>query len=138
MYFGRDELLLPVLSYEASCGVGSIYNLAPRCFKAIAENYFSGQREGALTFATEVNHFIESLKEVGVIPAGKFLLAELGIGCGSARLPNRTLSESECELVLEAACKVPLDGEIWRSNKKVAAPHLDFAGLTSRKAKAFS
>lgn len=124
LLWGRDELLLPALSFHARGGVGSIYNLTPRAFAAVADSFFAGDRDRALHVSCQVNQFIEEIKKVGVIPAGKVLLAELGIGSGGARLPLKTLSDAERAQVLNAARAVPLDGDRWKSSHALGNLHI--------------
>lgn len=124
MLFGRDELLLPALGYGARGGVGSIYGLIPQTFAELSMSFDDGQFARARELASQVNQFIEALKQVGVIPAGKEMLAKLGIGSGAVRLPLQTLDISASKDVLSAVAEIPLDCEKWRPRHKKADIHM--------------
>ena len=136
MLWGRDELLLPALSFHARGGVGSIYNLLPRAFSAVVNSFFAGDCDRALQTSCQVNQFIEEIKKVGVIPAGKVLLAHLGIGSGNVRLPLKTLSEAERAQVLHAARAVPVDGERWKPSHVLGNIHMPLSDGAAKRVNA--
>lgn len=132
MLFGRDELLLPALGYNARGGVGSIYGLIPQTFTALAQSFDEGILPRSQKFASQVNHFIEALKCVGVIPGGKSLLAHLGIGSGIARLPLRSLDATDQRKVLSLTANLPLDAQKWHLSHEADSPHSTFVSPTIR------
>jgi N-acetylneuraminate lyase len=138
LFFGMDELLLPALACHARAGVGTIYNLAPESFAAIADCYFQGDCDLALKISHQVNRFIETLIQVGAIAGGKVLLAQLGIGNGMVRLPLKTLTEVERTVVFDAAKKLPLDTDKWKPNHALGNIHIPLGGDLAKRVNAAS
>jgi N-acetylneuraminate lyase len=138
LFFGMDELLLPALGCRARGGVGSIYNLAPKSFAAIAASYFQGDNDLALQITHQVNRFIETLIQVGVIAGCKVLLAHLGIGSGQVRLPLKTLTDVERAAVFDAARKLPLDSDKWKPGHALDNVHIPLGSDSIRRVSAAS
>jgi N-acetylneuraminate lyase len=88
MLFGRDEMFMAGLAFGASGAVGSTYNFAAPLYLEIHRHMLRGEIDLARQLQRTSHKLIEALMAAGgVIPAGKALMAMLGIDCGSVRPP---------------------------------------------------
>lgn len=107
MMFGRDELLLPALAVGAQSAVGSFYNIIPEAFLAIGQRLSQQDLDGANQWAIYANRYIDLCKQVGVAPAGKWLLSQRGVCSPRLRLPLAALAESKQEWLGEEIQRLP-------------------------------
>ncbi|QDU56035.1 dihydrodipicolinate synthase family protein [Aeoliella mucimassa] len=95
LMFGRDELLLPATAHGAQMAVGSFYGLVPEVFRNIIQAVWSGDLDLARAWSLYSNKLIDACIKVGVPAAGKYMLAQKGIGTGKLRLPLRELDATQ-------------------------------------------
>lgn len=91
MLFGRDEMLLDAVGRGATAAIGSTYNyMAPRY-----RRMFAAQERGDASAARAEQHAARAVIDVmlrhGGLPAGKAIMALIGIDCGPVRLPLMSL-----------------------------------------------
>ncbi len=91
MLFGRDEMLLAALALGAKGAVGTTYNLAAPLYYRIIEAYQRRDMAGAQADQARAMEFIALFARSGGLPAAKAMMKMIGIDCGPARLPQRTL-----------------------------------------------
>lgn len=105
--FGRDEILLAGLALGAQGAIGSTYNYAAPVYNRMIEAFNRDDLEGAQAEQGRANAMIKVLHRFGGSPAvGKGFMRAIGLDCGPARLPLRTLSEVGIEALREAAEEV--------------------------------
>lgn len=92
---GPDELLLPGLTMGADGGIGATYNVMPRLFRAIYDNFKSNNMDEARKAQVLVDHMVDVLIKYGVVPAIKEILAMMGHDCGYCVYPTKRLSDDE-------------------------------------------
>lgn len=99
MLFGRDEMLLAGLSVGAQGAVGSTYNYSAVIYNRLIEAFHAGDLEAARAEQALANKHIDIMIRYGGLPAGKAIMKLIGIDCGPARLPLRTLSAPQMSLL---------------------------------------
>jgi N-acetylneuraminate lyase len=116
MLFGRDEILLAGLGFGAAGAVGSTYNFAAPLYLSLMRAFAADDLETARREQGRAREFIGVLQRHGGLVAGKAVMKLIGLDCGPARLPLRTLrttEEASLRTDLEAvgffnyACKLP-------------------------------
>jgi len=105
MMFGKDEMLLSGLAVGAKAFVGSTFNFAAPLYVRLIEAFESGNLEEAQREQLASAKLISILNRFRGAVAGKALMKMIGLDCGPARLPQRSLSGKECE-----ALRRELDG----------------------------
>ena len=95
LYNGFDEMFLSGLAMGADGGIGSTYNFMADRFVKIRNLFRENRIEEAREVQREANSFISVLCEVGVIPAEKEVLNQLGFDFGVCRRPFGPLPEAE-------------------------------------------
>ncbi|WP_425400026.1 dihydrodipicolinate synthase family protein [Aeoliella sp.] len=124
LMFGRDELLLPALAIGARSAVGSFYNIIPEVFFAIEERLSHQDMEGANQWMLYALRYIDLCKQVGVAPAGKWLMSERGVCGPTLRLPLVSLDQSQQEWLREEIQRLPMPGaSSERKDTPVRTPH---------------
>jgi N-acetylneuraminate lyase len=93
---GRDEILLSALRVGATGAVGSTYNLAAPLYRRVMAAYAAGDEAGAEREQQRAASFVGILRRYGVIPAGKVLLATLGLD-GPLQPPLHPLTPAQAE-----------------------------------------
>jgi N-acetylneuraminate lyase len=116
MLFGRDEILLAGLGFGAAGAVGSTYNFAAPLYLSLMRAFAADDLETARREQGRAREFIGVLQRHGGLVAGKAVMKLIGLDCGPARLPLRTLrttEETSLRTDLEAVgffdycCKLP-------------------------------
>ena len=97
LLFGRDEILLTGLSLGAAGAVGSTYNFAAPIYHRIIRAFESGDHATARSEQVRAMEMAHLLGRFGGSTAGKATMGMIGLDCGPARLPQRSLSDTECD-----------------------------------------
>lgn len=113
--FGCDELLLSALALGVRGAVGSSYNYAAPLFHALIEAFESGDMSSAEAYQYEAVRMIDLLIPWGVIPSGKAMMAWLGVDCGPARPPLRSLSTEQLRELRERFRDLATLTSLWRA-----------------------
>jgi len=95
-FIGYDAMLLSALFVGADGGIGSYYNIMPKAFAGVYDNYKSGNYEVARDIQWEIDRYIMIIKKYlspSNQPAIKSILKEIGIDCGTVMPPIRPLSD---------------------------------------------
>lgn len=92
---GPDECLLCGLTMGADGGIGATYNLMPKLFAEIYDNYRAGNLEAAQKAQFKANKLIEILLKFGVVTGIKDALRMIGYECGYQVYPQKRFSEEE-------------------------------------------
>lgn len=79
---GPDETLLCGLTMGADGGIGATYNVMPKLFTQIYDNFKAGNLEAARAVQFKVNKLIEVLIKFGVVCGVKDLLEMIGYDVG--------------------------------------------------------
>lgn len=87
VYNGYDEMFLCGLSMGADGGIGSTYNFMADKFVRIKEHFDCGKIRDAQELQKEANRIITVLCKIGVMPAEKEVLNQLGFDFGTCRPP---------------------------------------------------
>ncbi len=107
MLFGRDEMFMAGLAFGASGAVGSTYNFAAPLYLDIYRHMLRGELDCARKLQRTSHKLIEALVDAGgVIPAGKMLMAMLGINCGSVRAPLAPITREAAKALGEAIAEL--------------------------------
>lgn len=102
--FGRDEMLLAGLASGACGAVGSTYNYAAPIYHRILSAFARGDVGAAQVAQSRANAMIAVLiRYGGMPPAGKAFMKMIGLDCGGARLPLRSLSDDQIEAMRREA-----------------------------------
>lgn len=109
IFNGFDEIFLYGLAAGADAAIGTTVNVCPKLFKAIREEFRTGNIPAARNLQSELNGFIEVVVGAGVFPAAKYSLTLQGIDIGSCRKPFAPLTGEGKKQVEEALKKI----EAW-------------------------
>lgn len=91
---GFDEAFLPSLAAGATGSIGTTISMQVDAFKAVRAHFRAGRPDEARRFQERINDAIETLVEVGVFPAAKWVEAELsGLPLGPCRAPFQPVPE---------------------------------------------
>lgn len=95
--FGRDELLVQSLRIGARGAVGSTYNFAPALYKRIIAAHEAGEAAEADRLQQQAVAIIDTCIRASRsgTPAFKAVMAMIGLDCGPARPPLRSLSDEQ-------------------------------------------
>lgn len=99
LFNGHDELYCNALPIGISGAIGSTFNLMPRRYMQIRDQYLKGDVAAAAQGQREVNAIIDVLIKTGVNPGIKYLLTKYGIPCGESRPPFSLLQEDQKALL---------------------------------------
>ena len=99
IYNGFDEMFLASLSMGADGGVGSTYNFMADKFVAMRRLFQQGRMAEALKLQGEVNRIIRLLFKIGLLPAHKEIMNQLGFDFGVCRTPFGVPTEADKELI---------------------------------------
>ena len=101
IYNGYDEMFLSGIAMGADGAVGTTYNFMADKFVKMYDLFSRGENKEALKIQATANAIIQVLIKVGVIPATKEVLTQLGIDCGDCRRPFGKLSEESKKIITE-------------------------------------
>jgi len=92
---GPDECLLCGLAMGADGGIGANYNIMPKVFMQIYNNFKAGNLAAAQEAQYKANRLIELIIRSGFICAIKDLLCMLGYDCGYQVYPQKRFTPEE-------------------------------------------
>ena len=92
--FGRDEMLLSGMAAGAMAAIGSTYNFAAPVYLRLIQAFSAGDLSSAQATQALANSMISVFLRFGGLIAGKAIMKMIGLDCGPARLPLRSLSDS--------------------------------------------
>lgn len=92
---GPDECLLCGLSMGADGGIGATYNVMPKVFMDIYNNFKAGNMAAAQQAQFQANKLIALLLKFGVVCGVKDILEMLGFDCGYQVYPQKRFSADE-------------------------------------------
>jgi len=101
---GPDETLLCGLTMGADGGIGATYNVMPKLFTQIYDNFKAGNLEAARAVQFKVNKLIEVLIKFGVVCGVKDLLEMIGYDVGYSVYPSKRFTAEE-QAAFRAAVK---------------------------------
>lgn len=116
MLFGRDEMLLAALALGARGAIGSTYNFAAPLYTRLIEAFDAGDLNTARASQRKSMEMVRILEsgECSFLGTAKALMAVLGVDCGPARAPLKSVGDAELrKRVLPALAA--LGFEEWRS-----------------------
>lgn len=99
VYNGYDEMFLCGLSMGADGGIGSTYNFMADKFVRIQKLFDEGRISEAQEIQKQANRIISILCKIGVMPAEKEVLCQLGFDFGKCRPPFSSPNEEARELI---------------------------------------
>jgi len=99
---GPDETLLCGLEMGADGGIGATYNVMPKLFTQIYENFKAGNMEAARAAQYKANKLIEILIKFGVVVGIKEALAMIGYDCGYQVYPQKRFTDEEAAAFRQA------------------------------------
>jgi N-acetylneuraminate lyase len=95
--FGRDEMLLSGMAAGAMGAIGSTYNFAAPIYLRLIKAFSEGDLASAQAHQARANSMISVFLRFGGLIAGKAIMKMIGLDCGPARLPLRSLSDSKAK-----------------------------------------
>ena len=95
---GPDETLICGLIMGADGGIGATYNVMPKVFAGIYDNFISGQYDKARLLQAKANRVIDVLIEYGVLTGIKEILTSLGFEMGYCVQPTRRFDSDESKV----------------------------------------
>lgn len=93
--WGIDEALLAALAMGATGAVGSTYNFAAPIYHRLMTAFAHGDLATARAEQFRSVQLVQALARHGYMGAAKFLMKELGVDVGPARLPNASLNREQ-------------------------------------------
>lgn len=109
VYDGFDETLLAGLALGVDGAIGSTFNFMVPHYQRIVALFEARQMEAALDYQIKANKIMESLCDVGLIAAIKYILALQGYPVGEPRRPFHPVSEAQKQLIREV-----LEKNLWQ------------------------
>lgn len=99
VFNGYDELFIAGVAMGVDGGIGSTYNFMGDKFIKIMKLMNEGKLEEARKIQQEANRIIRIICNIGLMPAEKEVLNQLGFDFGIARKPFKEPSAEEKELI---------------------------------------
>ena len=99
VYNGYDEMILAGLIMGADGGIGSTYNFMAEKFVDIYNLFNSNKIAQAQQVQAKANAIISTLCKVGVMPAEKEILCQMGLDFGHCREPFAQLTNEQKLLI---------------------------------------
>lgn len=107
---GPDESLLCGLAMGADGGIGTTYNVMPARFVKLYERFAANDVKGAQEMQYKVNHVIDVLLNINLIPAVRVILEEMGFDVGHSAAPARRFDVDERKALIAAVKQAGLFG----------------------------
>ena len=107
---GYDETMVAGLALGADGSIGSTFNFMFPHYHRIYRLFMAHQVEAARALQIRANNIMAALCEAGLIPAIKYVLAEMGVPVGDPRRPFRALDAEAGKRVM-AVIEANLDSE---------------------------
>ena len=101
MMNGFDETMAAGLALGADGSIGSTFNFMFPHYKKIYDRFRAGNIDGALELQVKANNIMAALCRVGLIPAIKWVLAEMGVPVGGPRKPFMPLTPEQGEMLAQ-------------------------------------
>ena len=101
---GFDETMVAGLALGADGSIGSTFNFMYPHYRRIHDLFLDHRYEEALALQVKANNIMNTLCDVGLIPAIKYVLSVMGIDAGIPRRPFRELTQAQKDLT-EAVLK---------------------------------
>jgi N-acetylneuraminate lyase len=95
IYYGLDEMLLPAITAGATGAIGGTYSFTGPIFQRVWAHSERGRVEDARLWQLRGCEVVQALRDFGVVPAIKAVLAEAGLDTGCCRLPLRGLVQAD-------------------------------------------
>ena len=92
---GFDETMVAGLALGADGSIGSTFNFMYPHYKKIFDLFQDHQTEKARELQVRANNIMNALCDVGLIPAIKYMLSEMGMDVGIPRRPFRELTDEQ-------------------------------------------
>ena len=92
---GYDETMVAGLALGADGNIGSTFNFMYPHYKKIYDLFRAGQIDAARALQVKANNIMAALCAVGLIPAIKWLLGDMGVPVGDPRRPFIPLTEEQ-------------------------------------------
>lgn len=92
---GYDETMVAGLALGADGNIGSTFNFMFPHYKRIYDLFRAGQIDAARALQVKANNIMDALCAVGLIPAIKWLLGDMGMSVGDPRRPFIPLTEEQ-------------------------------------------
>ena len=92
---GYDETMVAGLALGADGNIGSTFNFMYPHYKKIYDLFRAGQIDAARALQVKANNIMAALCAVGLIPAIKWLLGDMGVPVGDPRRPFLPLTEEQ-------------------------------------------
>ena len=99
VYNGYDEMFLAGISMGADGGIGSTYNFMADKFVKIRALFAENRIAEAQAIQKEANRIITVLCKIGVMPAEKEVLNQLGFSFGDCRPPFSKGTEEQKQII---------------------------------------
>ena len=99
MYNGFDEMFLAGLSMGADGGIGSTYNFMAEKFIEIYKLFNENKSAQAVKIQSEVNDIIKMIIKIGVLPAEKEILNQMGLDFGFCRSPFKKPDDNDKKII---------------------------------------
>ncbi len=103
--FGRDEMLIAALLFDAQGAVGSTYNYAAPLYHQLIQAFKNGDLTKAKDLQILSQKLVRIVQNYNEIAAGKAILTMLGIDCGPVRPPLTNLTADDHKQLSLAVCE---------------------------------
>ena len=101
MMNGFDETMVAGLALGADGNIGSTFNFMFPHYKKIFDRFRAGDIDGARELQAKANNIMAALCRVGLIPAIKWVLADMGVPVGRPRKPFMPLAPEQGEMLAQ-------------------------------------
>jgi N-acetylneuraminate lyase len=122
---GFDETMVAGLALGADGSIGSTFNFMFPHYRRIYDLFRAGQLDEARALQVRANNIMAALCAVGLIPAIKWVLADMGVPVGEPRRPFMPITAAQGErlrAVLEANCDYSVYDRIVTSDGGASSP----------------
>ena len=90
---GPDEICLGGMVAGSDAAIGSTYNIMPKIFLGIRQNFEAGDIRSAMALQARANEVISMLFGFGILAAIKAMMGMRGVAVGPPRAPHTPLDE---------------------------------------------
>ena len=101
MMNGFDETMVAGLALGADGNIGSTFNFMFPHYRKIYDRFRAGDIDGARELQVKANNIMAALCRVGLIPAIKWVLADMGVPVGEPRKPFMPLAPEQGEMLAQ-------------------------------------
>ncbi len=93
---GFDEQLVGAFAMGVDATIGTTVNVFAPLFREARRLFCTEETAQAFAIQHELNHYVETMCQVGIFSAVKYILTRHGIPMGTCRCPFHPLSREEC------------------------------------------